>query len=272
MAAALASLTYGVDLIGSSGGSSLGGLGAGLGLLAAGLAVGWAAIRRLERAVDPLVHLEPLRGKTFFVSSISGGMPARAAISAGPFLLPLMFQVGYGLTPVQSGLLLLIYMTANLSMKTITNPIMRALGLRSVLTVNAVIAGAALAGCALINPSLPLAVTGLLLLAAGASRSMQFTAVSMVSFADIPPEHKASASVLSSLAQQIGMSMGVALGALMLSLSQTLRGGAALGLFDFKVAIALSGLLCAISAWPFSTLARDVGHEISGHRAKSATG
>jgi len=213
-----------------------------------------------------LLQLGPLRDHTFFVSSISGGLPSRAAISAAPFLLPLMFQVGYGLSPLNSGLLLLIYMSANLLMKLITNPIMRTFGIRAVLVWNGLLAGGSLAACALIAPGVPAIVTGVLLFVAGGSRSMQFTAASMVSFSNISAEHRASASVLFSLALQIGMSLGVAVGALMLSLSQAVRGAATLGVFDFKVALALCGLLCALSVWPFSTLSRDAGQEISGQK------
>ncbi len=268
MALSLAALTYGVDLIGAREGPGLATLWQGLALLAVGLTVGWAAVRHLDRTARPLIHLEPLRGHTFFVSAVSGGLPSRAAISVAPFLLPLMFQVGYGMSPLNSGLLLLIYMAANLLMKLATNQIMRAVGIRAVLVWNGLIAAVALAACAFIAPGLPSVITGALLFAAGASRSMQFTATTMVSFADVPGDQRASASVLFSLGQQIGMSLGVATGALMLSLSQAFRGSGALDLFDFKAALVLSGLLCALASWPFATLNRDVGDEISGHAAK----
>ncbi len=270
MAVALAGLTYGVDLIGAREGPGLLTLWQGLGLLALGLAVGWAAVRHLDRARNPLVHLEVMRGHTLFVSSVSGGLPSRAAISAGPFLLPLMFQVGYGLTPVQSGLLLLIYMLANLLMKLVTNQILRAFGIRNVLVWNGLIAAVSIAACAFVAPEVPKVFSALLLFAAGASRSMQFTATTMVSFADVTPEQRSYASVLFSLFQQIGMSLGVATGALMLSLSQALRGASMLGVPDFKAALVLSGLLCAVASWPFATLDRDVGQEISGHKPKGA--
>ena len=270
MALSLAGLTYAVDLISAREGPGLTTLWEGLGLLGVGGLVGWAAVRHLNRADHPIVQLDALRGHTFFVSAVSGGMPTRAAISAGPFLLPLMFQVGYGMSPVRSGLMLLIYMSGNLLMKTATNQILRGLGIRAVLVWNGMIAGVTLAACAVIAPGLPALVSGALLFAAGASRSMQFTASTMVSFAEVTPEQRSSATVLYSLTQQVGMSLGVAVGALMLSLSQAIRGAPSLGLFDFKVALVLSGLMCALSCWPFSTLARDVGHEISGHKPKAA--
>ncbi|HUN25489.1 MAG TPA: MFS transporter [Steroidobacteraceae bacterium] len=262
MGVTLASLAYGVDLVGASGSD----IPLGLGLIAAALATGFLAVRHLGSTRDPLVRLASLRVPTFFAGAVSGGTLSRAAISATPFLLPLMFQVGFGVSPVVSGLLLLIYMAANLSMKALTNPILRRFGMRSVLIVNGALASACIAACALISPSLPRALSGLILALAGASRSMQFTAISFVSFADIAPEERASASVLSSLTQQISMGMGVAVGALMLNFSRLLRHGAGLGLHDFRLALVLAGAMSALALPAYARLAPDAGAELSGHR------
>ena len=264
MAVGLSALTYGLDVLGSRQNDSL---GLGLGLLAAAVAVGWLAIRHVERTPRPVVRLDSLKVKTFFVSSISGGTISRAAISATPFLLPLMFQLGFGLSPVQSGLLLLIYMLGNLLMKTVTNPILRRFGIRNVLVVNGLIASGAIASCALVSTGLPLVVNGLILFVAGCSRSMQFTAITMVTFADITPEQRSSASVLFSLTQQIGMGMGVAVGALMLNFSQILRHAPELGVFDFRAALVLAGLLSALASLPYASLAPDAGAEIAQGKA-----
>jgi hypothetical protein len=89
----------------------------------------------------------------------------------------------------------------------------------------------------------------------------------MVTFADVTPEQRAPASVLSSLTQQIGMGMGVAVGALMLNFSQLLRGAAQLGVFDFRMALVSAGCLGALAILAYATLAADAGAEISGNRA-----
>jgi EmrB/QacA subfamily drug resistance transporter len=267
LAAALGCLTYGLDVIALH---QSDGLGQGVLLLFAAIVVGCLAIRHLRSAPHPLVSLGALKLKTFFVSSISGGPLSRAGISATPFLLPLMFQLGFGLTPVASGLLLLIYMSANLLMKTMTNPILRRFGIRRVLMVNGLIASAGIAACALITPSLSLLVSGLILVLAGASRSMQFTAITMVTFADITDEQRAPANVLFSLTQQVGMGMGVAVGALMLNISQLARGASELSVFDFRVALVLAGLLSALAVLPYASLGPDAGGAISGHRDRAA--
>jgi EmrB/QacA subfamily drug resistance transporter len=262
MAVALACLTGGLDVLGARAMN----LPLGASLLAAATVTGVFAVRHLRVAPNPLVRLQGLRVRTFFVGCVSGGNISRAAISATPFLLPLMFQVGFGLSPVVSGMLLLIYMTANLLMKAFTNPILRRLGMRTVLIVNGAIASLCIAACAAISPALPVALTGLILLAAGASRSMQFTAITFIAFADIAPEERASASVLSSLAQQISMGMGVALGALMLNFSRMSRAAAELSVYDFRLALILAGLLGGLALLSYASLAPDAGAEISGHR------
>jgi MFS family permease len=261
-ATALSGLTYGLDLIGLRHG---GGLGAGSALIGAALVLGWFALRHMRAGPHPLVSIDALRIRSFFVSSVSGGVISRAAISATPFLLPLMFQIAFGLSPLQSGGLLLIYMAANLLTKLVTNRIMRRFGIRAVLVSTAVMAGVSIALCALIVPgSYPL-LNGVILAFAGAGRSLQLTAITMANFADIAPAQRQPASVLSSLTQQIGMGAGVAFGALLLTSTQSLRGGVALDIVDFRVALILAGALSILAAFPFMTLARGVGDEISGY-------
>jgi EmrB/QacA subfamily drug resistance transporter len=261
-AVALSCLTYGLDLMGLRLRPDL---GAGLALVAAAALVGWLALRHMRTQPHPLLSIEALRIRSFFVSSVTGGVVSRAAISATPFLLPLMFQLAFGLSPLQSGSLLLVYMAANLLTKLVTNRIMRRFGIRAVLIATSIMAGISIALCALIAPgSYPL-LNGLILAFAGAGRSLQLTAITMVNFADIGPAQRQSASVFSSLTQQIGMGAGVAVGALLLTSSQSLRGAGGVGLEDFRIAFVLAGALSMLAVFPFLTLARDVGDEISGY-------
>jgi EmrB/QacA subfamily drug resistance transporter len=269
MAAALGCLTYGLDLIGQRQAASL---TIGAALLAASAVIGFLAIRHIKTVRHPLIELGALGHRTFFVSCVSGGTISRAAISATPFLLPLMFQVGYGLSPVQSGLLLLIYMAANLMMKTITNPILTRFGIKTVLVWNGVLASAFIAACAIVAPQVPLWLSGAVLVLAGASRSMQFTALTMVTFADVKPEQRQPAAVVSALTQQIGMGGGVAVGALLLTVSQRLRGGPSLTVADFQAALVLAGALSALAVISYMRLAEDAGDEISRHKRRPKPG
>ena len=269
MATALGCLTYGLDLIGQRQASNL---TTGAALLVIAAVTGVLAIRHVRRARHPLISLGALNHRTFFVSCISGGTLSRAAISATPFLLPLMFQVGYGLSPVRSGLLLLIYMAANLVMKTITNPILTRVGIKAVLVWNGLIASTFIAACAVVAPAVPLWLSGVVLVLAGASRSMQFTALTMVTFADVGPQQRQPAAVVSALTQQIGMGGGVAVGALLLTVSQRLRGAASLTVADFQAALVLAGVLSALAVISYMSLAPDAGDEISGHKRRPKPG
>lgn len=267
-AAALVCLTYGFDLLAVR---QVPLLLVGLGLMVLAVAIGIVALRHMRATPLPLIRLDALKVKSFFVSSVTGGVLSRATISATPFLLPLMFQLAFGLTPLQAGGMLMVYMLANLGMKTMTNPIIARYGIRACLIWSSLLAGLSIALCAFIVPGQHLLLNGLVLVLAGAGRSMQLTAITMVNFADIAPQQRQPASVLSSLTQQIGMGAGVAVGALLLTVSQTLRGAPMLGLEDFRVALVAAGVMSAAAALFYVTLAHDVGDEISGRGKPRAT-
>lgn len=269
MALALCTLTYGLDLLGLRQSWAL---SAGGGLIVAALVLGLIVYRHLSKIANPLVNPAILKVRSFFISSITGGVISRAAISATPFLLPLMFQLAYGMSPLHSGGLLLVYMLANLLMKTVTTPILTAIGIRNALISSSVVSGVGIALCGFVSPQADQLLNGVILAFAGAGRSMQLTAITMVNFADVAPAQRQPASVMSSLTQQIGMGAGVAVGALLLILSQTMRAGTMLALPDFQLALVLSGVMSASAALFYKGLARDVGDEISGRARRSGTG
>ncbi|HVS78357.1 MAG TPA: MFS transporter [Steroidobacteraceae bacterium] len=266
LAVAIGCLTYGFDLAGGERIQAA----TTVALLGAAAVAGTLALRHLASVPGPVVSLDPLRRHAFFVACVAGGGISRAAISATPFLLPLMLEVGFGLSPLDAGLLLLVYMLANLLMKTATNPIVRRFGMRKVLVVNGVIAAAGIAACALISPGLPTLLTGAILLLAGASRSMQFTALTFTTFAEIGPEERSPASILSSLTQQIAAGVGVALAALLLNFSRLLRHAARLAPFDFRLALVLMGAFGALAVFSYAALAEGTGAEVSGHGSRAA--
>lgn len=219
-------------------------------------------MRTVER---PLVRLEALKVPSFFASSVTGGILSRATISATPFLLPLMFQLAFGLSALEAGGMLMLYMLANLAMKSVTNPIITRLGLRATLVSGSLLAGASIALCGFIVPGQHILFNGAVLLLAGCARSLQLTSVTMVNFADITPDQRQPASVLASLTQQIGMGAGVAIGALLLTLSQMTHKAPAFELIDFRLALGITGLLSASAAIFYIRLDPDVGDEVSGH-------
>ncbi|MEX3934713.1 MFS transporter [Paraburkholderia phymatum] len=237
--------------------------------LAGGLAAGAAALLHLRRSPHPVVDLSAFRVKTFAVA-MGGGSLFRVSISAVPFLLPLMFQLGFGMNAFQSGLLTLVVFAGNLSMKLVTTPVMRRFGFRQVLLVNGALAALSIAAMSLLTASTPLVLTGIVLFASGLSRSLQFTAVNTLSFADVPKPQMSGASTLSSTLTQMTMGMGVALGAIAMRLAAWLHGHdtRSVTAADFSVAFLLVAVVGLFAILDVFGLERDAGAHVSGHRRK----
>ncbi len=206
---------------------------------------------------------------TFAISTLAAGSIFRVAINATPFLLPLLFQVGFGLSPVDAGMMILAYFLGNLGMKVVTTRTLRRFGFRSVMVVNGVIASASIMACGAISPQTPQPLVLALLLIAGLSRSMQFTALNTLAFADIAAEQRSSAATLSSMLQQVAMLFGVAVAAAILNLSQIAREQSALDLADFRIAFVVIGGIGLITSFRFLALPRNAGAEVSGHSPRN---
>ena len=233
--------------------------------VAAGVGLGALSIRHFRRTRAPLLSLSAVHLPTFAISSVTAGAAFRTAINATPFLLPLLFQVGFGLNPLQSGTLVLAYFLGNIAMKPITSGTLRRFGFRSVSVINGMIAGIAILACAAFSARTQHWVIMSILLIAGATRSMQFTALNTLAFADISPSQRSSASTLSSMLTQLVTVLGVAIGALLLNVSQTMRHGAVVDMTDFRISFIAVGLLALLSAVGFLSLPSHAGAEVSGH-------
>ncbi len=233
-------------------------------LLAAGLALGALAVRHARRTRHPLLDLSVLRVPTF-AAVVAGGSVFRVTISTIPFLLPLLFQVGFGLDAFHAGLLMLATFLGNIGMKPATGWVMRRWGFRSTAIGTGLLASASLAACALLYPGTPVGVTAAVLFVGGLARSMQFTVLNTLGFADVPPARMSGASTLGSVAQQMALGMGVALGAAVLHLV-ALRHGGPPDLPDFHVAFILVALLMLTGLPSFLRLPHAAGAEVSGHR------
>ena len=235
--------------------------------LAVGSVLGIMAILHFRRAPAPIIDLISLKMKTFAIT-IGGGSLFRIAISVSPFLLPLMFQVGFGLNAFQSGILMLGLFAGNLGMKTVTTPVLRRFGFRSVLIVNGILTALLMLGCALLTPHTPRIVILAVLFVNGLCRSMQFTSLSTIAFADIPKSQLSSATSFSSMVTQLSMGTGVAAGAIALRFAAMLnrnRSGTP-SVADFHVAFVLVSILTLLAVIDCFTLEPKAGAEVSGHR------
>lgn len=208
-------------------------------LLAAGTLVGWLAVRHLARAKNPLLDLSAFKVQTFAISTLSAGTIFRVAINATSFLLPLLFQVGFGLRPVDAGMLILAYFLGNLGMKTVTTRTLRRFVFRSVRRDRIAVDHGLRSNIA----ADPQALVVALMLIAGLTRSMQVTALNTLAFAGVASSQRSSAATLSSMLQQEAMPFGVAVAAALLNLSQIARSGPALDLVDFRLAFLVIGAI-----------------------------
>jgi EmrB/QacA subfamily drug resistance transporter len=240
------------------------------GWTAASLIIGGAAllvmyVLHARVAASPIIDLALLRIPTFGAAIIGSGI-FRIGIDGLPFLMPLLLQLGFGLSPLQSGLLTFATYAGAMTMKATATPILRTLGFRPVLIGNAVVCGLFMAGYGLFRPSTPSLVILATLLAGGFFRSLQVTSTNSLVFADVPPAKMSRATGFASMAQQLWMTLGVGMSALLLRLVHTFHGGEALTVADFAPVFLLNGCIAAAAMVVFLHMASDAGAELSGHR------
>ena len=240
----------------------------GVATVALGLAIGFVAVWHARRAAHPMLDLWPMQVQTF-AATVTGGTIFRATIGAAPFLLPLLFQVGFGLDAFHAGMLVLVTFAGNMGMKLGANQILRRWGFRTTGLVTGVGASLALLACAGLTPSTPLTITILVLLAGGLLRSMQFSVLNTLAFADIPAARMSGASALASVSQQMANGMGVAVGAIAVHLAAAWNGTVEPTLADFHLAFVFTALLTLVGLPSIFALPPDAGAAVSGRAAKA---
>ncbi|MEK6296100.1 MAG: MFS transporter, partial [Paraburkholderia tropica] len=207
--------------------------------------------------------LAPLSIATFRVTALGGSL-FRIAIGTAPFLLPLMFQLAFGYSAVEAGTLLLWLFAGNLAMKPATTRIMNTFGFRQVLIGNGVLVALGFAAFTLLNADTPRWIVCALLFVSGMTRSMQFTAMNTIGFADVPQTQMSHATTLFSVLQQMNAGMGIAIGALALSVAQLLHGTpqATPGAADFHLAFGMIAAMAALAIVDSVMLAHDAGERV----------
>jgi EmrB/QacA subfamily drug resistance transporter len=220
-------------------------------------------LRHATRVSHPIIDLALMKIPTY-ASAIIGGFLFRMGLGALPFLLPLMLQVGFGLDALSSGLLTFASAAGAMTMKMSAAWIIRTLGFRVVLVGDAVISALFLFGYSLFRPGTPHIVIFVALLVGGFFRSLQMTSINTLGYADVPRAMLSRATSLTSMAQQLSQTAGVASGALLLQLMLILRGGSALVAADFYPAFAGVAMISLCSVPFFARIAPDAGAEVSG--------
>lgn len=240
-----------------------------LGLLALGAITLLYTLYHFKRAKWPMIRLDAMQVATFRVT-MYGGSLFRASISAVPFLLPLLFQVGFGMDPFHAGLLVLAVFAGNLTIKPATTPLIRWLGFKKLLLINGVLNILALLACAFLTSQTPVWVTFILLYLGGVFRSIQFTGVSTLAFADVPAAQMSYANTLFSTATQLAVGLGITLGAIGIRLgeqvSEWLHLAAVEGI-SFRLAFVFIALICLVGMIDTLRLERDAGSAVSQKKA-----
>jgi len=235
------------------------------GLMGAGVVLLVLYVVHARRAAAPLLDIGLMRLATLRTSIVGGGL-FRLGTGAIPFLLPLMLQVGFGLTPFQSGMITFAGALGAIAMKFAARPLLNRFGFRRVLTVNALLCAALLSLYALFTPQTPHVVIALVLLVGGFFRSLQFTCLNAAAFADVDEGAMSSATAMVAVAQQIFLSAGVAMAAFTLATLRDLRGAETLAATDFSHAFLVVAVLTALAALMHARLPADAGRAVSGHR------
>ncbi len=225
-----------------------------------------AAVCYLLRAPRPLLDLRILRVPTYRITAFSGSV-YRAVISAIPFLLPLFFQLGFGWTAAQAGLVVIALFAGNVGIKPLTTPLMRWFGIRTVMLGAILGSAACLVGIAFVAPTTPLPLLLALLLASGIFRSVGFTTYNSAAFADVEPARMTGANTLMSTLQELGAGLGVAVGALLVRLGDPVAGAVGLGSgadAPFRVAFVLLAVILIGPLIEGLLLSRTAGNTVTG--------
>ena len=262
-------LYLGPGLAGFMTGVTLLGLGLATPLLVAGFILGGLLltamyVRHALRIEEPMVDLRLLRLPTFQINATAGTL-FRIGTGALPFLLPLMLQLGFGLTPFQSGMLTFASGAGALMMKFAAQRLLKQFGFRQVLMANAVVSTLFILAPAFFTPETPWMVMLLVLFVGGLSRSLQFTSIAAISYADVPAEKLSNATSFSSVLQQLSGSVGITVAAMTLEATAWATGGQATDLANFPIVFSVVAALSLASAPLFARLAPNAGAALVPH-------
>ena len=263
----LALAIFGFTLLGSHATGS----GVAVAMMASGGVLLALYLRHAARVAHPIIDLTLLQIASFRLSLV-GGLLFRIAVGAMPFLLPLMLQVGFGMNAFESGSLTFTAAVGAVTMKLTAAPILKRWGFRRVLCGNAWISSALVAALALFTVHTPATAIMAVLLVGGFFRSLQFTSLNTLAYADVEHSALSRATSLVGVVQQLSLAAGVALAAMLLDGSRSVEGRSELLAIDFSRAFVAVGVVSLASLIWYRRLAPDAGAEMSGHRAAERVG
>jgi EmrB/QacA subfamily drug resistance transporter len=207
---------------------------------------------------------------TLFVASTAGFL-FRMCFGAFPFLLPLLLQLGFGMSAAKSGAITFAGSVGSILMKAGAKPVLSRLGYRNTLIWNGLVCALYVAICAMFRPSWPLTAIYAILIIGGSFRSLQYTAYGTICYADIPPAKQGAAVGFHSMVQQVSVTLGVAVSATVLGAITMLGGRSMPALADFSATMLVMAGICLAAVPICFLLPPDAGAEFSGRRPTAAT-
>src|SRR5499427_1182435 len=240
-------------------------------LIIIGAGAAYAYVLHARRTPAPVLDLSLLEIPTMR-AAVGGGFIYRAGIGAMPFLLPLLLQLGFNLTAFQSGLITLSNVVGAMGMKTVIPFILRRYGFRRVLVVNALISAVLVAACATFTPGVSFAWIVGVLIVGGFFRSLEFTSLNTIAYADVDNRRMSRATSLVAVAQQVSISVGVAIGALAVDLTLWARGRDTITAADFQPAYLAIAVIAGCACFVFARMPADAGAELARRSTAPAAG
>jgi EmrB/QacA subfamily drug resistance transporter len=238
----------------------------GAALLGTGVVCAALYARHARRHAAPVLDFGLMRIPTFAASVISGSL-FRIAFGSVPFLLPLLMQIGFGVSAAASGAITFTAAAGSMLMKATARPMLRILGFRRTFTVVGLVSAVLLASFGLFRPAWPLPAIYAVLLACGFISSLNFTAYNTIAYADLSARQMSGATSFYSTFQQFSLTLGIAISAAFLSVLDKLGGHDLPDFHDFTLTFLLMGCIAALSVPVTARLPADAGAELSGQRA-----
>jgi EmrB/QacA subfamily drug resistance transporter len=231
-------------------------------LFAIGAGFTWAFVRHARGIKAPLMNLRLFRVQTFR-ASVAGGYLFRIGIGAMAFLAPLLFQLGFGMSPFESGMLTFWGAIGAMVLRPTVPMILRRFGFKRVILINVVLATGFIAAPSLFTAATPYAAIAAVMLAGGFFRALQFSSVNSLAFADLDNRQMSQATSITSVSQQLALATGVAVAALVLDATRIARGEALIVAADFAPAFLAVALVALCSMIFFLRLPQNAGHALT---------
>ena len=239
-------------------------------LLLVGAGFTYAFVRHARGLKSPLMNLKLLKVHTFR-ASVVGGFLFRIGIGATAFLMPLLFQIGFGLSPFDSGLLTFWGAAGAMVLRPTVPVILRRFGFRRVILFNGLIASFFIATPAFFTAETPYAVIAAVILAGGFFRALQFSSVNSLAFADLDNKQMSQATSITSVSQQLAIATGVAVAALVLDITRNVRGDLSLIAADFAPAFVFVAFVAMCSVFLFVGLPKNAGAALTARKELAVT-